>query len=347
MTLSEKLKEYRRVITALLGIAGIGIILFYALCDTSCSYLQGDMFGIDLKHIGMGYMFAIIILTALRQMEFVRACLALGIGVEIYLMAFQIMEETYCPFCLAFAVIIMIAFAVNYEKPVVFRNGWFERILHGLGDVELLPFRGKRIPLMVFVFLGYLFVLLTFSGSTTPVYGAEKSPVPSYGSGPYELIVFTDYFCPPCQSLEADLDPALEEILSREGVKVTFIDLPIHKETRLYAKYFLYIARASSHYRDILHGRRILFSLAKGRTASTEEDLSRALKSQRVSVKPYDTTPVYSAMNGIIRAHKATSTPTCVVKYSDSDIRKYVGTFQIQNGLAMLRAAQKSYVKQR
>ena len=62
------------------------------------------------------------------------------------------------------------------------------------------------MPLLLFVILGYLFVVLTFSGSATPAYGAERPSAPSYGNVPYELIIFTDYFCPPCQSVESEME---------------------------------------------------------------------------------------------------------------------------------------------
>ncbi|MCX5836346.1 MAG: thioredoxin fold domain-containing protein, partial [Deltaproteobacteria bacterium] len=342
INIMEKPKAFRIFVTIILALTGIGLMVFYALCDTSCSYLQGDILGIDLKHIGIGYMLAIIILSAVRQMAYVRTLLALGIGVEIYLISYQFGEEVFCPFCLSFAAIVIIAFALNYEKPVVFKKSRLQQIVYGLGDIELSPLTKTRIPLLLFVFLGYLFVLLTFSGSTTPAYGAEKSLVPSYGSGPYELIVFTDYFCPPCQSVEADVDPALDDILSRKGVTVTFVDLPIHKETPLYTKYFLYATRKGQGYKDALHARRVLFSLAKNKTISDEASLSKALKERGIAFEPYDLKPVYQVFNKLIQEHKVRSTPTCVVKYSSTDIRTYTGTFQIRNGLAMLQAAQKS-----
>jgi thiol-disulfide isomerase/thioredoxin len=341
MNIPRKLTEYRRALTMFSGAIGIGIILSYALCDTSCSYLQGDIFGIDLKYIGIGYMLAIIVLAAFRQMAYVRALLASGIGVEIYLIAYQFVEGVFCPFCLSFAAIVIIAFAFNYNKPLARENGWFKRILYGLGDDEFPPLFGIRIPLLILVFLGYLFVMLTFSGSTIPAYGAEKSSVPTYGAGPYELIVFTDYFCPPCQSMESEIDPALGEFLSRGGIRVTFVDVPLHKQTKVYVKYFLYVAKSARNYKDILHARRVLFSIAKHQGTADEESLAKLLKAQGVAFEPYDLKPTYEALNKIIQMYKVNSTPTCIVKYSTSDIRRYSGTFQIRNGLAMLRASQK------
>ncbi len=316
---------------------GIGIMLFYTVCATACTYLQGDIFGINLEYIGIGYMLVIIALASLSQMDLVRVLLASAIGAEAYLITFQFREDVFCPYCLAFAAIIVIAFILNYERPLMQERSMWKRIIYILGEAVLSPVK-TRLPLTLFVVLGYIFTVLTFSGAATPAYGEDKSPVPSYGSGQYELIVFTDYFCQPCQLLEAELDPALNEFLSRGGVRVTFVDLPIHKETHLYAKYFLYAARAGRSYKNALRARVVLFSLAKNRAALTENELEKALKAQGIPLKPYNLKPVYPVLNKIISTYKVKSTPTCVVKYSDSDIRMYTGTFEIRNGLAMLRA---------
>lgn len=311
---------------------------FYIMCDAVCTYLAGDVLGIDLTYIGIAYMLVIITLAAFRQMAYVRVLLAAGIGIEVYLIAFQIQEDVFCPYCLAFASIIMISFILNHERPLVQNYGLWKRIIYGIGEVSLPPAIKTRLPLIAFIILGYIFIVFAFSGSATPAYGAEKSLVPSYGSGKYEVIIFTDYFCPPCQHLESEIDPALDEFLSRGGVKVTFVDLPIHRETHLYARYFLYAEKAGRSYKNILHARRILFSLAKIRAALSEDELKKALKEEGILLSLYDLKPVYSALNKIINTHQVKSTPTCIVKYSDSDIRKYTGTFEIQNGLAILRA---------
>jgi thiol-disulfide isomerase/thioredoxin len=339
LNIIKKIKDCRNALTIVVALAGMGIVAFYKICDTECSYLSGDILGVDLVYIGVGYILFLILMAAFRQTAYVRALLAAGIGVEVHLITFQFQEEVFCPYCLAFAFIIFTAFIINYEKPILEERAMWKRIIYGLGDVALPPLMRTRLPLIFFLVLGYIFIVLTFSGSATPAYGAEKSSVPSYGSGEYELIIFTDYFCPPCQNLESELDPALKEFLSHGGVKVIFVDLPIHQETKLYAKYFLYSAKAARNYKKILHARRILFSLAKSRTALNEDDLEKALKEHKVSFTPYNLKPVYPLLNKIIATHKVKSTPTCVIKYSDTDVRKYAGSFEIQNGLAMLRAS--------
>jgi hypothetical protein len=189
MNVWAKIRNHRDIMTIVLALIGIALMFFYAVCDTSCTYLKGDIFGMDLKYIGSGYMLAIIALTLLRQMGLVRILLASGIGVEVYLVAFQFREDVFCPFCIAFGAVVVLAFILHYEKPQK-RGGWQRRILYGLGETEL-PLIGKKgMPLLLFVILGYLFVVLTFSGSATPTYGAERPSAPFYGKGPCPVIAF-------------------------------------------------------------------------------------------------------------------------------------------------------------
>jgi len=338
MKLTEKIRAGRNTVTIILAAAGVGIMLYYKTCETECSYLQGDIFGIDLSYIGIAYMIIIIALAAGKMMPHVRVLLAAGIGVEAYLIAFQIREDVFCPYCLSFAALLLIAFIVNYEKSYAMKESGIGKLVYGLGEVKIPSGAKTPLPLSLFVVLGFIIVLLTFSGSATPAYGAEKSPIPSYGSGKYELFIFTDYFCPPCQLMESELDPAVKEFLSKGGVRVTFVDFPGHKETRLYAQYFLYAAHAAKGYENVLRARRVLFSLARSQSAQSEEELKKVLNTEGVPFAVYDLTPVYPALNKMINAYKVRSTPTCVVKYSNEDVRTYTGTFEIRNGLAVLHA---------
>ena len=178
MNIWAKIRNHRDIMTSALAVIGIVLMFFYSVCDTSCSYLKGDIFGIDLKYIGVGYMLAIIALALLKQIALVRILLASGIGVEVYLVAFQFREDVFCPFCLAFGAIVVLAFILNYEKPQT-RGGWQKRVIYGLGETELPLIGGKGMPLLLFVILGYLFVVLTFSGSATPAYGAVLSNTPT------------------------------------------------------------------------------------------------------------------------------------------------------------------------
>ena len=80
MTMKDFIKKYRNLITIALSLIGIGIMAYYDYCDTACSYLKGDIFGIDLKWVGMAYMTAIIVFAAFKQITFCEGDAGRGTG---------------------------------------------------------------------------------------------------------------------------------------------------------------------------------------------------------------------------------------------------------------------------
>jgi len=192
---------------------------------------------------------------------------------------------------------------------------------------------------VLFTVIGCVIVNAAFPCWATPVNPAKQSRIPAIGSGPYELYIFTDYFCGPCQALEPELDSILRELMARNSVKITFIDIPIHEQTALFNRYYLYAAHAAKSGRDLLVSRQELFALARRDGAADEKKIAGLFKRRNIAFKVYDVKPVYSEFNRIIKQFNVSSTPTCVVKYGPADIRTYSGIPQIRNGLAVLRAA--------
>ena len=106
-----------------LPMVGIGLMVFYEVCDTSCSSLQGTFLDLDLKAIGILFMVALLALNlppASRWTAYIghlRTMLLAGaLGGELLLVRFQVIHDTYCPFCLAFGSCILVLFAVNFTK---------------------------------------------------------------------------------------------------------------------------------------------------------------------------------------------------------------------------------------
>jgi hypothetical protein len=163
-------KTHSAKLTIVLAVIGIGIMVYYGTCTTNCSALKGDIFGIDLRWIGIAYMLAVIALTACRETEYARTLLAIGLGVEVYLYLFQIRHGVYCPFCLAFSIMLILAFLVNYRIPSVWVSSPRKMWLYFLGEAEYPKFGILRAPLLVASILGYLFVSITFNGSVNAVF---------------------------------------------------------------------------------------------------------------------------------------------------------------------------------
>ncbi len=93
MKIIDGFRKYRNIFSIVLALIGIGIMAYYDYCDTTCSYLKGDIFGIDLKWVGIAFMAAVIVFAVFSQTNFVRALLAAGLGVVGHLDAFDVQKD--------------------------------------------------------------------------------------------------------------------------------------------------------------------------------------------------------------------------------------------------------------
>jgi uncharacterized membrane protein len=109
------LRQKKYLINAVLSAIAIGIIVFYSICGNSCAYLKGNILGIELQYIGIAYMAVIILLNLFKNDLLIVVCLAAGIGVELYLIGFQVLNDKYCPYCLVFAAIVIVQFVSNFS----------------------------------------------------------------------------------------------------------------------------------------------------------------------------------------------------------------------------------------
>ncbi len=194
-----------------------------------------------------------------------------------------------------------------------------------------------KLPLLVVCCLG-LNILLAFSGSFTEAFGQDADRmIPSVGKGPYEVIMYSDYFCPPCRTIDLKAEPLLKELLVTGKVKITFVDVPFHKETPLYVRVFLYAVNAGAGDEEILRVRRILFVAAQEKRIDDREALMAYMKEQKVALKSFEVKPVFSRLSQMIKQYKVDESPTCVIRYSATDEKKYGGTEEIWDGLTKLK----------
>ena len=182
------------------------------------------------------------------------------------------------------------------------------------------------------------FCLLVFICPAAPAAGAETEAVPSYGPGPHEVLVFSDYFCPPCQVLEPKLEPVLESLYKKGNVRIRFVDTPMHRETPLFAKFYLYAAKATPDYRSAMRARQVLFALAgKENVFWMDERIEEAFRKEKVPFSPFDFRTVQPALNGLIKQHRVDSTPTCVILSPEAKVEKHTGAGDILKGLTSLQ----------
>jgi thiol-disulfide isomerase/thioredoxin len=197
----------------------------------------------------------------------------------------------------------------------------------------------KMLTLLRSFSVSVLFLcLLVIICSIAPAAGAEKEAVPSYGQGAHEVLIFSDYFCPPCQALEPKLEPVLEALYKQGSVKITFLDTPMHRETPLFAKFYLYAAKATPDYRAAVRARQVLFALAgKENVFWMDERIEEAFRKEKIAYTPFDFRTVQPALNGLIKQHRVDSTPTCVILSPGAKAEKHTGAGDILKGLTSLQ----------
>ena len=233
-------------------------------------------------------MIAVLIFALTRQMLLGLLALAFGSGGEIFLIGYQIRSGVYCPYCLVFAAVVLLAFLINFE-------------------------RSRKGLTVLAAGAGMIFFMLFFSGSATVTYAAGPS-LPSYGKGPIEVRIYTDYFCGPCRAEETEVMALITELVEKNLVRVIFIDTPIHKETVLYAGYFLSAlnAKEGGDLRQAVALRAALFEAAVEKITDREK-LELFLKKKGIALRPFDTAPVFKIYSNYLNEDRINSTPTCVI----------------------------------
>jgi hypothetical protein len=76
--------------------------------------------------------------------------LSTGIGLEVFLIGFQIRNEVFCPFCLAFGVIVILLFLLNLDLK-------------------------KKWIIAASIAIGFVLVSIFFEGTTIPTYDLKAA----------------------------------------------------------------------------------------------------------------------------------------------------------------------------
>lgn len=186
----------------------------------------------------------------------------------------------------------------------------------------------KKLSLLISV-LGMLLVPISGTAAET------LESIFSWGSGPIEVFIFSDYFCPPCQTIEPYLENALLD-LHRSGVKVTLVDKPIYAKSPMYSQYFFYAAKAAKSFDEVLRIRRVLFDIAKTKAVDSERELMQKLKENNIKLVLMEIKPIFDRWAELIERFGVKSTPTCIVKQPGQKTMIYTGSREIPEGIDLL-----------
>jgi hypothetical protein len=299
----------RYIANLILPLVGIGIILYYSVCGQSCAYLKGGIFGFNLTYVGLAFA-GILFIAALLKWETVNLLLlSAAVGTEAYLVAFQVRQGVYCPYCLLFGGVLLTLFVLNFRM-------------------------SRKVLVLITVVIGFLLFALFFEGTTRPVL-AETVLMPSFGTGKVKVRIYTDYFCGPCSLVEPQLEGVLAHLVSKGTATVTFVDTPIHTPTPTYARYFLYILNQKKEFDYVLRVRAILFGAAK-ENITEKEKLEEYLVKNQVRFWEFDTKPTFTALQKYLNEDGINSTPTVVI-YNGQNKGVHKGGPEILKALNQLK----------
>lgn len=147
--LKEIIIARKRFFTQFLSCISAVNLLYYTWCHTTCTYLKGTFFDIDLLFIGLVFTAVIVLLTALKYDFILIVLLSSAVGVEGFLVGYQIVQNVFCPYCLIFGAILFLQFFINYDV------------------------RKARVLSIVMITSNVIFPLF-FHCSTVPSYGFEE-----------------------------------------------------------------------------------------------------------------------------------------------------------------------------
>jgi protein-disulfide isomerase len=172
--------------------------------------------------------------------------------------------------------------------------------------------------------------------SATGLYAeGPETPFPTYGTGAIQVRIYTDYFCPPCRGMEPAVEPLLRDLIKRNVIRLTLVDMPAYRHSALYARYFLYALKAKNDLEQALKVRNILFDAAARDEITKKEGIEELFRSKEIPYTAFEPKPAFDRFNALIKEDIIPATPTCVVIRAGKK-EKFIGGPEIINVLKVL-----------
>jgi thiol:disulfide interchange protein DsbA len=164
----------------------------------------------------------------------------------------------------------------------------------------------------------------------------QNPPFPSYGSGPVEVRLYTDYFCPPCRAMEPAVEPILKDLLKKNAIRLTLVDVPFNQLTPLFARNFLYALKENNDLEHAFRVRNILMEASTNKDVTTQERIEALFREKGIPSSVFDAKPAFDRCNALLKEDKINATPTCVV-IKNGQKKAFIGGTDIINALKALQ----------
>lgn len=225
-------------------------------------------------------------------------------------------------------------FRVQFRENQADDDGGVGRAERVFNQVEMRKRQMKlkrMIPLLVLtLFLGGL--TISAAGWAEEL----RLPFPSYGSGPVEVRIYTDYFCSPCRRMEPAVEPLLKNLITRNAIRLTLVDMPFSSGSILYARYFLYALNEKNDFDHALKVRNALFSATADKNITTAEKIESLFKRAGISFRAFEPKLAFNQYNDLIKEDHVDSTPSCVI-VREGKKKTFVGGGDVVNALREIK----------
>lgn len=140
--------------------------------------------------------------------------------------------------------------------------------------------------------------------------------------------------------MELKIEPLLVDLVKRNVITLTFVDTPIHRETTLYVRYFLFALNQDAKLDNAIRVRHALFEAASNNITG-QEKLEGFLREKRVRFKPYEPSAVFKVFTTYLMEDNIRQTPVCVIQEGQKR-EIFKGPLEIPKALQLIKARRKS-----
>lgn len=188
---------------------------------------------------------------------------------------------------------------------------------------------------LIFIFLTFFVAIISGTANAQNSKPGGSMFLLSFGKGPVDTRLYSNYFCGACKSLEPTVEYLIADLVKRDIITITFIDVPKDAASVMYSRYFLYILNVRKDINHALKARSALFEAAS-QHITDKDKLEAFLTSKGFKFKQFDPKPVFNTLQTYLTTDQIRATPTCVT-VRDGKKEFFQGTQNITSVLESLK----------